>query len=64
MIHQQQLGLKPIILHEQEDNGNTIIEKFESNATDIGFAVVLLTADDLGISKKDIQKSKAENKEP
>ena len=64
MIHQQQLGLKPIILHEQEDNGNTIIEKFESNATDIGFAVVLLTADDLGISRKDIQKSKAENKEP
>lgn len=58
------LGLKPIILHEQEDYGNTIIEKFESNATDVGFAVVLLTADDLGISKKDIEKTKAEDKEP
>lgn len=57
------LGLKPIILHEQEDYGKTIIEKFESHATDMGFAVVLLTADDLGISKKDIEKAKAENKE-
>ena len=60
----EQLGLKPIILHEQEDYGNTIIEKFESNATDIGFAVVLLTADDLGISRKDIEKSNTENREP
>lgn len=59
----EQLGLKPIILHEQEDYGNTIIEKFESNANDVGFAVVLLTADDLGISKKDIEKAKAEKKE-
>lgn len=60
----EQLGLKPIILHEQEDYGNTIIEKFESNATDVGFAVVLLTADDLGFSRKDIEKAKAENREP
>lgn len=60
----EQLGLKPIILHEQEDYGNTIIEKFESNATDVGFAVVLLTADDLGISKKDIETAKSEGKEP
>lgn len=60
----EQLGLKPIILHEQEDYGNTIIEKFESNATDIGFAIVLLTADDMGISRKDIEKSNTENREP
>ena len=60
----EQLGLKPIILHEQEDYGNTIIEKFESNATDVGFAVVLLTADDMGISRKDIEKSNTENREP
>lgn len=59
----EQFGLTPIILHEQEDYGNTIIEKFENNATDVGFAVVLLTADDLGISKKDIEKSQKENKE-
>lgn len=60
----ERLGLKPIILHEQEDYGNTIIEKFESNANDVGFAVVLLTSDDLGISKKDIDKAKAEGIEP
>ena len=60
----EQLGLKPIILHEQEDYGNTIIEKFESNATDIGFAIVLLTADDMGISRKDIEKSNTENRDP
>lgn len=57
------MGLKAIILHEQEDMGKTIIEKFESNAMDIGFAVILLTADDLGVSKKDAQKSKSEGKE-
>ena len=60
----EQLGLKPIILHEQEDYGNTIIEKFESNATDIRFAIVLLTADDMGISRKDIEKSNTENRDP
>lgn len=53
----EQLGLNAIILHEQEDYGRTIIEKFESNAEDVGFAVVLLTADDLGISKKEIERS-------
>jgi predicted nucleotide-binding protein len=45
----QSLGLQPIILHDQANQGNTIIEKFEeySNAS---FAVVLLTPDDLGAS--------------
>lgn len=40
-------GLHPIILHEQLDQGLTVIEKFEENA-DVGFAVVLLTPDDVG----------------
>lgn len=40
-------GLQPVILHEQADQGQTIIEKFEQNA-DVAFAVVLLTPDDLG----------------
>ncbi|MCA9601666.1 MAG: nucleotide-binding protein [Polyangiales bacterium] len=35
------------ILREQPNKGRTIIEKFESYA-DVGFAVVLLTPDDLG----------------
>lgn len=46
-----ELKLKPIILHEQIDGGKTIIEKFEDNSNDVGFAVILLTADDLGKAK-------------
>jgi predicted nucleotide-binding protein len=45
------LGLEPIILHEQPNQGRTIIEKFEHNA-EVQFAVVLLTADDVGAPKK------------
>ena len=46
----EQLGLHPIILHEQPDRGRTIIEKFEDHAK-VGFAVVLLTPDDIGYPK-------------
>jgi len=44
----EQLGLDAIVLREQPDVGRTIIEKFEECAADVGFAVVLLTPDDLG----------------
>ena len=50
----EKLGLIPIILHEQANEGRTIIEKFEEHS-DVGFAVVLLTDDDLGKAKKDEQ---------
>ena len=43
----QKIGLKPIILHEQPNSGLTIIEKLES-FSNVGFAVVLLTPDDVG----------------
>jgi predicted nucleotide-binding protein len=43
----QKIGLKPIILHEQPNSGLTIIEKLES-FSNVGFAVVLLTPDDIG----------------
>ncbi|MFA6054750.1 MAG: nucleotide-binding protein [Thermodesulfovibrionales bacterium] len=42
-----QIGLDPIILHEQPNKGKTIIEKFV-DYSDVGFAVVILTADDRG----------------
>lgn len=41
------LGLDPVILHEQLNQGQTIIEKFERHAH-VGFAIALLTPDDLG----------------
>jgi predicted nucleotide-binding protein len=43
----ERLKLEPIILHEQPNEGRTVIEKFEVYA-DVGFAVVLLTPDDIG----------------
>jgi predicted nucleotide-binding protein len=48
----EKLGLEAIILHEQANSGKTIIEKFEEYA-DVAFAIILLTDDDLGKSKKD-----------
>lgn len=44
----EKLGLEAIILKEQPNQGRTIIEKFEDSAKEVGFAVVLLTPDDLG----------------
>ncbi|MCU7696946.1 nucleotide-binding protein [Acinetobacter sp. AYS6] len=43
----EKLGLEAIILHEQANRGKTIVEKIEANS-DVGFAVVLLTPDDIG----------------
>lgn len=44
-------GERPVILHEQADSGRTIIEKFEEHASEAGFAIILLTADDQGKAK-------------
>jgi predicted nucleotide-binding protein len=44
-------GLNPIILHEQVNEGRAIIEKFEAHGSSAGFAVVLLTPDDVGAPK-------------
>jgi predicted nucleotide-binding protein len=52
------LELNPIILHEQANRGMTLIEKFEAHS-DVGFAVVLLTFDDVGAVK-----DKADKLEP
>ena len=41
------LGLEPVILQEQPDQGRTIIEKFEQHAQ-CDFAVALFTPDDVG----------------
>jgi predicted nucleotide-binding protein len=50
---QEGTGERPIILHEPASKGRTIIEKFEDHASEAGFAVILLTADDVGRAKKD-----------
>jgi predicted nucleotide-binding protein len=43
----ERLKLEPIVLHEQASEGRTVIEQFEVYAN-VGFAVVLLTPDDVG----------------
>ncbi len=44
----QSAGLDVTILHEQPNKGRTVLEKFSEHAAEAGFAVVLLTADDIG----------------
>jgi predicted nucleotide-binding protein len=55
----ERIGLEAIILAEQPNRGRTIIEKFMDYAREVGFAVVLLTPDDLGGATADAsQKSR------
>jgi len=44
----EKLGLDAIVLHEQPNEGKTIIEKFERDASQVSFAITLLTPDDVG----------------
>lgn len=44
----QRAGLTPIILHQQANEGKTIIEKFEKHGSAAGFAVIIATPDDVG----------------
>ena len=54
----EKLGFEAIILHEQANQGRTIIEKIEAYS-DVGFAVVLLTPDDYGGKAGDPPKPRA-----
>lgn len=47
----EHLNLNVIILNEQDNIGQTIIEKLENHATLVGYAVVLLTGDDVGADR-------------
>lgn len=44
----ERAGLEAIILHEQANGGRTIIQKFEDHGSAAGFAIVIMTPDDLG----------------
>ena len=47
----ENFGIEATILHEQANRGQTIPEKFEEHASEAGFAIILLTPDDVGASK-------------
>ena len=50
----RELGLKPIILQDEPDQGKTIIEKFEDmeEEYEISYAFILLSPDDVAAKKK------------
>lgn len=50
---QELTGVKPIILSNQINKGNTLIEKFENSSSDSACAVVLMTPDDEARAKRD-----------
>jgi predicted nucleotide-binding protein len=54
------LKFNPIILSELPDQGRAIIEKFE-NESNVGYAFVLLTPDDIGNEKLIFEKTNAYN---
>ena len=54
----RKIDFTPVILHEQSNQGRTIVEKFEDHS-DVDFAVVLLTLDDVGGPKGGTQEPRA-----
>lgn len=54
----EQIGLNPIILHEQTSSSKTIIEKIESYGA-VGIAIVLYTPCDVGAKNGEEQNPRA-----
>ncbi len=48
----REFGLEPVVLHRQPDEGQTIIEKFEKHS-DVGYAIILLTPDEIAYLKQE-----------
>lgn len=58
-----EIGLEPVVLHRQADEGMTIIEKFEKHS-DVGYVFILLTPDEVAYLATEEGKPDAErNKE-
>ncbi len=56
----EKLGLEAIILHEQPNEGKTVIEKFERDASQVSAAIIIMTGDDIGYPKNKIDEQKLE----
>jgi predicted nucleotide-binding protein len=54
-----EVGLEPVVLHRQADEGMTIIEKFEKHS-DVGYAFILLTPDEVAYLASEETKPDAE----
>lgn len=53
------INLDPVVLHRQLDEGLTVIEKFEKHS-EVTYAIILLTPDDIGFPISEIQKNDIE----
>jgi len=56
-----EIGLEPIVLHRQADQGLTVIEKFEKYS-DVGYAFILLTPDEVAYLISDDRKPDKDRK--
>ncbi len=54
-----EVGLTPVVLHREADEGATIIEKFEKHS-DVGFAFILLTPDEISYTADQINTADSE----
>jgi predicted nucleotide-binding protein len=55
------IGLQPIVLHREADEGKTIIEKFETNS-DVAYVFILLTPDEIAYTIDQENVSESERK--
>ena len=55
----RQIGpsLRLVILRDEPNTGRTLLEKFESHASNVAYALVILTPDDVGASSTDFDRS-------
>lgn len=56
-----EIGLEPVVLHRQADEGLTVIEKFEKHS-DVGYAFILLTPDEVAYVVAEASKPEAQRK--
>ncbi|AZE16528.1 hypothetical protein C4K09_2067 [Pseudomonas chlororaphis subsp. aureofaciens] len=58
-----EIGLEPVVLHRQADEGMTVIEKFEKHS-DVGYVFILLTPDEVAyLANEDKKPDSERNKE-
>ncbi len=60
-IFLKSIKLHPIVLHREIDKGLTLIEKFEKHS-DVNYAIIILTPDDVGFSISELAKKEEERK--
>ena len=60
-IFLREIGLEPVVLHRQADEGLTVIEKFEKHS-DVGYAFILLTPDEIAYIKAEEVKLDSERR--